>query len=553
MLDEKITGSYLRDLKWTSNTPQENERVRQQRTEEIKSRSLIAERVQLEHAELEVGLVPEDDHILAWYQVLDLDGEWPGGDYVMRSLEFVFQPDSLGARIDAEMLPGALHGFETWKREWGLAFPRFPLVRRLGLLPGEYEFRVKIRGEYAQESTTDEAVVGQVSLPQGLCFTGYGPANDLQIRWADFDLYADHLSPPPTEAPTPAGLAPYFGALDEAIEHVRRWHYCPRTTDNWYDRRTPHEGYVWNERYLGFYLAAFVPAYLLTGEPRYFQMCEYLYNTILHNIFPTFWGGPAMNQATAGGGENLLFTGIIARAVIRFAKMMGDPELCRPFYEMYAAWPRDKQHNNRLINVVFPDLTDQRLPFVYNQVMSSVSAVWVIGEMFEDDDLTAVAEQMWREEMRPGLQEGGYWFYTQERENVTQHYDLVQKSDASLLLEYDRWTEDDDFMQVMRQSMDYALSYYATEVKDMLVWQPFYNRTFESTLAVGKAGMALEVLTRLCEAGRREYAEPARKTARFIEHMRDWPDLADMWPCSWMGIHVIAPLLEAALAGIANV
>lgn len=552
MLDEKITGSYLRDLEWTSETPQENDRARQELFAEIKSRSLIAQRVKLEHAELELGLVPEDDHLLVWYQILELDGEWPGGDYVLESLQLVFNPGNLGGRMDIAVLPSPCHGFTAWKRKWGCGFPRQPLVRRFPLPRGEYEFSVKVHGTYRQQPTGEEEVmVGPVTIPPGHCFVGYGAANDLMVRWADYDLYAVHPSPPAKADVTPPDwMEPYFAALDEAIEWVREWHHCPRSTSNWYHERTPAEGYGWNDRYRGFYLNAFVPAYLLTGERRYFQMCEYLYNNILDNIVPGFWGGPTINQASWDTGDNLLHNGILARAVMRFARMMGDNELTRPMYEIFASWPRDRKRDDILINVVFPDLSEQRIPFVYNQVMSSVAAAWPLGHLFDNQGLLEVSERMWQDIMRPGFQEEGFWFYVEGQPVVTQHYDLVQKHDASLWLEYDRWAQDEDFREVMRRSMDFSIKYCTEEVENMLVWHPFYAGKFESTLAVGKAGMALEALTRLCQVGFEEFAEPAAKTARFINYMREKPDLQDMWPCSWMSCHVIGPLLEATLAGL---
>jgi len=551
MHDQTITGSYLRQLRWTTETPHENEQARQRRFEQIKARSLATHAVTFQHAKLELGLMPEDDHMMAWYRILDLDGEWPGGDCILQSLKLVFGTGSAGARIDLEMLPAPLHGLTAWKREWGIGFPRQPLVRRFPLAAGEYQFAVRAQASYHQRPCEEQVPLGKVTIPAGHCWPGYGAGNDLMVRWADFDLYAGHPCPPLKAAVSPpAWLEPYFAALDEAVEWVKRWHHCPRGTCNWYAERTPLEGYSWSDRYQGFYLSAFVPAYLLTGRPAYFQMCEYLYNSVLLNIVPGSWGGPTMNQSLCDTGDNLLHCGIVARAVLRLAKMMGDIQLARPVYEIFAAWPRDRKHGGRLINVVFPDLTEQRLPFNYNQTMSSVAGVWPLARAFGDQDLLDVAERMWHEHMRPGFQEEGYWFYMEGQPVVTQHYDLVMKSDASLWLEYERWAKEEDFRDVMRRSMNYALEHYAEQVGDVLVWQPFYSGKWESTLAVGKAGMALEIMTRLVKAGLEEFAEPACMTARFIEAMREKPDLRDMWPCSWMCAHVTAPLLEAALAGL---
>jgi hypothetical protein len=558
MLDDKIAGSYLRDLRWTKDTPGANQRARQELFERTKAHSLFSAPVRTVHADLEVGLCPESDHVLAWYQVHSLDGAWPGGDYVLQSLQFIFDPGTLGGRLDIEMLPAELHGFPAWKRRWGLGFPPGPLVRRFPLLAGEYDFRVKLRGSHRGGSPVEQEVgLGLLTVPEGLSWPGYGAANDLLVRWGRWETYeAGGQAFQPVHAQAgkpvlPGWLEPYFAALDQAIAHVRQWHFCPNTTENWYYRRTPAEGYLWNERYLGFYLSSFLPAYLLTGEPRYLQMVEYLYNTILHNLVPSFWGGVTSAQSGADTGDNLLHMGILARAVLRLAGAFRNPELARPLYDVYAAWPRDPEHGRRFINVVFPDQTEQRRPFVYNQVMSSVAAAWPLGEIFGNADLRDTAERMWTEGMRPGWQEEGYWFYTEDAEVVTQHYDLVMKSDASLWLEYPRWAQEEDFREVMRRSLDFALETYATPVSDMLVWQPFYSGKFETSLALGKAGMALEIMHRLHGAGFDQYDEPARKTARFIERMRAHAlDTRDMWQCSWFSCHVIAPLLEAVLAGM---
>lgn len=555
MLDDTITDSFLRNLRWTPETPVANQQARHRLQEQVKSHSFFSAPVHTVHADLEVGLCPAGDHALAWYQLQSLDGPWPGGDYVLQSLQFVFDPGTLGGRIDIEMLPGELHGLPAWKRRWGLGFPTGPLVRRFPLLAGEYEFCVKVRGSHrGGPSVEEEVALGLISVPGGLSWPGYGPVNDLLVRWGGWETYGG--GPPaglqvrPTRTP-PDWVAPYFEALDAAIEHVRQWHFCPNTTENWYYRRTPVEGYLWNERYLGFYLNSFVPAYLLTGEPRYLQMVEYLYNTLLHNLVPAFWGGVTCSQSGADTGDNLLHMGILARAVLRMARAFGNPELARPLYDVYAAWPRDEAHGRRLINVVFPDRTEQRRPFVYNQVMSSVAAAWPLGDMFGDAELRQTAERMWLQHMRPSWQEEGYWFYTEDAEVVTQHYDLVMKSDASLWLEYDRWAQDEDYREVMRRSMSFALQHYAQPVSEMLVWQPFYAGKFETSLALGKAGMALEIMHRLHGAGFDQFDGAARKTANFIERMRDKAlDTRDMWRCSWFSCHVIAPLLEAVLAGL---
>ena len=556
MLDEKITGSYLRDLVWTSDTPAANARARHDRFEALKTHCLVCGPVRGVHVELEVGLIPEGDHMLAYYQVHGLEGAWPGGDYVLQSLQFIFDPGTLGGRVDVEMLLGDLHGFPAWKRRWGLGFPTQPLLRRIPLLAGEYEFRVKLRGSYGGGPPVEEEhSLGPVTVPPGLCWPGYGATNDLLVRWGKWETYAGEGAAGGTPAlparPAPGWLEPYFVALDQAIEHVRQWHYCPNTTENWYYRRTPAEGYMWNERYLGFYLSAFLPAWLLTGEPRYLQMVEYLYNTILHNLVPSFWGGVTSSQSGADTGDNLLHLGILARATLRLARALNRPELARPLYEVFAAWPRDPECDRRFVNVVFPDQSEQRKPFVFNQVMSSVAAAWPLGEMFGNADLRDTAERMWTHGMRPGWQEEGYWFYTEDAQVVTQHYDLVMKSDASLWLEYPRWAQDPDFSAVMQQSMDFSLQMCATPVSDMLVWQPFYSGKFETSLALGKAGMALEIMHRLHQAGLGHYQEPAQKTARFIERMRAQAlDTRDMWKSSWFSCHVVAPLLEAVLAGV---
>ncbi len=555
MLDERIAGSYLRDLRWTSDTPAENERARQGLFESIKQRSLLVVPVEGAHAHLAVGLYPDSDHVLGWYQVKGLDGAWPGGDYALHSLQFVFDPGTLGGRIDIEMLPAGLHGFAAWKRRWGMGFPKGPLLRRFPLLAGDYDFRVKLRGSYRGAPAVEEEVnLGAVTVPPGLSWPGWGATNDLLVRWGKLAGYEGDAPAGLEARPTrtaPSWLEPYFAALDEAIEHVREWHFCPNTTENWYYRRTPAEGYMWNERYLGFYLSAFIPAWLLTGEARYFQMVEYLYNTILHNLVPAFWGGVTSSQSGADTGDNLLHMGILARACLRLERALGNPEIARPLYDVFAAWPRDPEHGRRFVNVVYPDQSEQRKPFVYNQVMSAVATAWPLGERFGNADLRDTAERMWTEGMRPGWQEPGYWFYTEDAEVVTQHYDLVMKSDASLWLEYPRWAEDADFREVMRRSMDFSLEMCATPVSDMLAWQPFYSGKFETSLALGKAGMALKVMHRLHAVGFDQYEEPAQKTMRFIERMRAQAlDTKDMWKCSWFACHVVGPLLEAVLGGV---
>lgn len=555
MLDERISGSYLRNRQWGAATPRANEEARQYLSELVKARGLLVEEVRGGHGRLQVGLVPEADHLLGWYQVQEMDGPWPGGDYALQSLQFVFDPGTLGGRIDIEMLPAALHGFPAWKRRWGLGFPRGPLVRRFPLPAGEYDFRVILRGSHQGAPPVEERLdLGPVTIPPGLAWPGYGAANDLLVRWGSWESYASDTpleGEPAPAARVPGWLEPYFAALDEALEHVRQWHFCPNTTENWYYRRTPAEGYMWNERYLGFYLNAFIPAWLLTGEARYRQMVEYLYNTILENLVPAFWGGATSSQSGADTGDNLLHMGILARACLRLARALNRPEVARPLYEVYAAWPRDEAHGRRFVNVVFPDGSEQRHPFVYNQVMSSVAAAWPLGEMFGNAELRDTAERMWTQGMRPGWQEQGYWFYTEEAEVVTQHYDLVMKSDASLWLEYPRWAQDPDYREVMRRSMDFALDSYATSVSDMLAWQPFYAGKFETSLALGKAGMALEIMHRLHGAGLEHYADPAQRTARFIERMRAQArDTKDMWKSSWFACHVVGPLLEAVLAGM---
>ena len=124
------------------------------------------------------------------------------------------------------------------------------------------------------------------------------------------------------------------------------------------------------------------------------------------------------------------------------------------------------------------------------------------------------------------------------------------KSDASLWLEYERWAQDDDFVDVMCRSMRYALENYTEDAGEILIWQPFYSGKWAPTLALGKAGMALELMVRLVKVGQDEFVEPAQRTVRFVHAMRDKPDLADMWSCSWMGVHVMAPLFDAVLAGL---
>ena len=136
MHDDAIAGSYLRDLQWTSETPAENERARQRLFKQVKAQSLVSHSVTCQHAKLELGLAPEDDHVLAWYRVLDLDEEWPGGDCILHSLQLVFGTQSAGARMDLELLPAPLHGLTAWKRQWGIGFPRQPLVRRFPLAVG---------------------------------------------------------------------------------------------------------------------------------------------------------------------------------------------------------------------------------------------------------------------------------------------------------------------------------------------------------------------------------------------------------------------------------
>ncbi|HEY3396771.1 MAG TPA: hypothetical protein VGM19_03840 [Armatimonadota bacterium] len=555
MIDAGLTGSYLRDLHWTATSAAENERAIQRRFVEVKERSFFRQIVTGELATVEVGLRPEGDHLLVWYQVLALDGPWPGGECQLNSLQLVFDPGTLGGQLEVEMLPGELHGFGAWRRHWGLGFPPGMLCRRFPLREGEYEVSLRLRGLCRGKAVPEEVLpVGGVTVPPGYLWTGYGAANDLLVRWAEVDTYAAHPAPPAApQGNVPAWMEPMFRELDAAAEHIQQWHFCPNTTENWYFRRTPAEGYLWNERYLGFYLNAFVPAYLLTGKPLYFQMAEYLYNTILNNIVPAFWGGPALSQSGADTGHNLLHQGILARAVLRLARALQNPELARPLYEIFAAWPRDRNtEEHRFINVVFPDKTEQRQPFVYNQVMSSVAAIWALGDMFGDRNLTGTAETMWYKYMAPGFREPGYWFYTEDAQVVTQHYDLVMKSDASLWMEYPRWAQDEDFAEIMRRSVDFSLAMYAAPVGDMLSWQPFYSGKFESSLALGKAGMALEIMQRMyAGAGLTRYGEPASKTARFIETMyRTARDTEGMWKSSWYACHVLAPLCEAALVGM---
>jgi hypothetical protein len=557
LIDPAITRSYLRDLQWARDTPAANDRRREERFEKIRKRSLVAKIIQAGHAKVEVGLAPENDHVLVWCRILSLDGEWPGGDYVLQSLRLVFETDSIGERIEPELMGRDIPGFKAYKQLGlrGYFFPRLPLVRQLPLLPGEYDVSISIRGTFARTSSENQKIgIGKVRIPEGLSWPAYGPTNGLMVHWADYDLYSDCPDlPRPTNIKVPGWLEPDFAALDEAIEYVRRWHQCPLETSG--GSRSPAEGHSWNSRYLGFYLGAFVPAYRLTGEPRYFQMCEYLYNTILNNIYPASWGGPVVMQHM-GTQPNLLYHGIIARSVLEFAKMMNKPELARPMYDIYAAWPRDPQHDGRLIHVASPEEQEQtelKKPFNYNQVMSSMAAIWPLGKFFEDEELQRTAENVWNETMQPGMQPGGWWFYTEGGKFVTQHYDMVMKYDASTWLKYPRWAEDSDFRRVMCQSADYAINRYTTRVEDMLVWQAYSaGGGWGDASAVCKAGMAILLFTRLYEAGFEQYAEPIRQSARFIERMRKRPELRRIWYGSWTSEHVILPLLEATLAGVFN-
>ena len=90
---------------------------------------------------------------------------------------------------------------------------------------------------------------------------------------------------------------------------------------------------------------------------------------------------------------------------------------------------------------------------------------------------------------------------------------------------------------------------------DVIMARSFLRDTVECEHATVELGLTVEedhvfCMTRLVKAGQDEFGEPAQQTARFIHAMRDKPDVVEMWSCCWMGVHVMAPLFDAVLAGL---
>ena len=152
-------------------------------------------------------------------------------------------------------------------------------------------------------------------------------------------------------------------------------------------------------------------------------------------------------------------------------------------------------------------------------------------------------------EVLPDLTDEYYWNYNRGGALST-HYDILLKSHLGALLWYKDWRDDPSVLDCALKGADFCLQNVAEENADEWVWSGKYGQEDSLMLALGKAGMMVDVLAPLVDMGHQQYSAPLKKTVAFILHRKEEPEVWEFWDSAWAQFSVVAPLFRAAYRGI---
>lgn len=337
-------------------------------------------------------------------------------------------------------------------------------------------------------------------------------------------------------------------SFDNACANLDAWHCDPYNTEHRPESHLDPQAYIENERAFGMYLPGMSYAYLATGEANYYCHALYCYRKIVDNIWDAPWGGYWGSIWDMHEMGVLLHDSMNAQGVLDFYEITQNRSLVDPFYQLFKNWPLDVE-NSALKNEINSNGEDVHPSFVYNQVFGGVKALWLLGNLYDDENLKSLAREGFHKILLPEFTEEGYWNYNRGG-GLSTHYDILLKSYVGQLLWYSEWQADKRFVKCAKKGADFCVTNVAEDAGSEMIWSGQYSNEDTIMLALGKAAMAAEFLAPLVHLGYEQYAVPLKKTIAFIYHRREHPDIRDFWGSAWAQFSVIAPLVRIAHRGL---
>ncbi|HKZ43327.1 MAG TPA: hypothetical protein VJ044_20380, partial [Candidatus Hodarchaeales archaeon] len=397
--------------------------------------------------------------------------------------------------------------------------PYLPLTSHFGLVKGEYQVRFKcglqlVEGlrrytpDYCERAAELDEILGHISVPKDFVTVEKRPINEFHyIVTRQTPGKQKRVSSTSRVASNSANPEYYFE--EHLLEPARR---INRDRDkafhpirvHGHDSSQVGTPFVQNQRSFGGYCGSLALAYRLTGKAEYYHASRYAYELLEKNIWKTKWGW-GIGLETFREGENLLEFGICAQNMFEFFKITEERKLLQKVHRVLRSWPYDKKNHLPFVEVD-RDGKEIHPSYPFNMVAVGCAAMWLVGEVFEDELLRSRVKETVHSFLLPMMEKDGHWqyaFHYEEKKKYPEprgyHYDLFTKMNLSRLMEYEEWRRDHSFMNAMVKGIEFSLMICAKEKSGLLEWSGLYTSGRGPHFAINHAGLMVGYLALLAK------------------------------------------------------
>ena len=522
-----------------------------------------------------------DDYVRVRWTLRKLGDPFPGGDWLVKDPVLEFRaPGREPARV---LLIGGGHpdrtlcGLRCYRRMREVLMPSIPFSYAVGLASDRYSLHLTgelydcrrlvhycdamqiFAGWFSQMVESFEQhrrlweerghaeagepyrwpldlPLGELAVPRDLVRAPrYYPLNELDLTPLDWAPAPVRLQVPPP-APSPLQPERYFGTqIASGIRSMRENGFCRWGTHCTDEPAPPGSCWMGGDRVYGFWGNTFTMQYMMTGDAQTGEAAWYCVRQCLE----------LLKKEPEPHYKHCLSFGLSTMMSLRFARLVGRPDLVEPLAEVWRKWPYDAARH-MMATQPTADGGDHTPNDTYNMKMVGATAMWLIGNYLQAPDLMARGRDCVMGFILPAMQPQGYWFYrpgSPEGKIVdgiqsNNHYDGFVKCLLARLLFHPEWRAEPGVLDALRRGMDFTLARLTAQDDRTLKFELHPDAKFgpRETLAryLGHTGGLAEPLGLLALYAGASYVDPIRKSVQFTYDLRDAPILSDYWDNSWL-------------------